>query len=1392
MKKIIAILLICLAANTTIKAQYVNIPDTAFRNYLITQYPTCFNAAKQMDTTCSGVVNAKALSIGYKIIYNLSGIRYFKSLQKLYCDGNYFNSIDSLPATLKDLSCGSLPNLTLINGLPNGLRGLFMSDNPLITSLPSLPSTIDSLNFSDCSVAVCPALPNTMRYLCCYRTKLTNFTGLPDSLKTLICWQNTLTSLPAIPSTLKFINCQQNLLTSLPLLPNTLMSLYCSDNKLTSLPNFPNALYEIYCFNNLITSISGINSSLQYLYCYNNKITSISQLPSTLIELKCSNNLLTALPDLPFSLNFLSCVNNSGLHCLPYLPKPNIQVYFDTANIKCLPDSSIYLLGTIGVSTYPICNISNNPNNCQIFGASPNYVNIPDTSFGSFLLAKYPSCLYKDANNKYWMDTTCSGVVNADSILYNGFPLADSQKIQNLQGVQYFTNLKYLDVTKNLLSSIPTLPKTLQYLNTNFNSNIVSLPALPNALISLNCYQNALTSLPQLPNNLQTLDVLGNNLSVLPTLPNSLLYLRTYGNPLLTCLPLLPSNITDLYTDVPCIPNKPVTLVNAGNTPPPPICNATNNPNNCTVYLPNYVNIPDTSFGNFLLAKYPSCLYKDASNLYWMDTTCSDVVSETIGFSLTGNIENIYGIQYFKNINSLFCSNTDIKFLARLPQKIKYLSLYNSPIKQIENLSDSLTQFIVKLCQLDSLPNLPDGLIKLTCPQNFLKKLPKLPSNLVYLSCAYNNIGTLPNLPNGLQNLECHYNNITSLPKLPDSLRILYCDHNYITQLPILPNRIGVVDCNNNLITCLPKLPPSLIHILVDSVIKCVPNVSPNTEIWVIGQPQTNSLPICSPVNNVNQCHIYPIVNGKVFTDNNSNNAKDANEFYRPFVKLSLDGGQQFTYSNLTGSYSISVDSFGSYTLKVTPPPYFKAVPDSINISFTAGSTSLILPDIALQPIAAKDSFGIIITKLNRPRPGFGLAYNISYANMGTISSVNDNIIPINYDTSKLHFDSATVATTTNGIYNAPLEVNAGKLVAGQGGSFNIYFTVKPTVAIGDTIRTMADLIYSSTKIYDVDNAIVVGSFDPNDKQATPTLTPQQVSNGEYIDYVIRFQNTGNANATNIVISDTLSNLLQFINIQIVSSSHNSNISYSVGNGVIYFQFLNINLPYASANEPLSHGFVRFRVKALPTLAIGTIVPNTANIYFDYNTPIVTNTATTQVKAIIVPVRIISYTITANNNREIRNDWRVGAEINTSHYIIQRSMDGKDFLSVGEVAARGLNSYSFTDKVSNDILQHTVYYRLKIFDKDGMFTYSDVKQITRNEKQETISMYPNPARDMVNIDCSDASNLLIMDALGKTIIQYNNITKHQTINTKQFTKGVYMVKLIMNNGTIRTSKLIIE
>src|SRR5882757_9903067 len=126
MRKIIA-LFACITLYCSIsKAQYVNIPDTNFRNYLQLRFPGCFNGSGQMDTTCSEIVNLEGLSIyAYN---NLDGFQYFKNLISLSIqgDGDVVDTsrpvpvIPALPASLKYLSMYG--NFQDLNSLPAGLK----------------------------------------------------------------------------------------------------------------------------------------------------------------------------------------------------------------------------------------------------------------------------------------------------------------------------------------------------------------------------------------------------------------------------------------------------------------------------------------------------------------------------------------------------------------------------------------------------------------------------------------------------------------------------------------------------------------------------------------------------------------------------------------------------------------------------------------------------------------------------------------------------------------------------------------------------------------------------------------------------------------------------------------------------------------------------------------------------------------------------------------------------------------------------------------------------------------------------------------------------------------------------------------------------------------------
>ncbi|MBL0343509.1 MAG: T9SS type A sorting domain-containing protein [Bacteroidetes bacterium] len=114
------------------------------------------------------------------------------------------------------------------------------------------------------------------------------------------------------------------------------------------------------------------------------------------------------------------------------------------------------------------------------------------------------------------------------------------------------------------------------------------------------------------------------------------------------------------------------------------------------------------------------------------------------------------------------------------------------------------------------------------------------------------------------------------------------------------------------------------------------------------------------------------------------------------------------------------------------------------------------------------------------------------------------------------------------------------------------------------------------------------------------------------------FQNTGNAPAQHIVITDTLDSKLQEATFTYLGSSHDP-FTQIVGN-VVKFNFPNINLPDSTNDEPNSHGYVQYKVKIDQGLLLGQIIENNAAIYFDFNAPVITNTTLT---TIVIPTDVI-------------------------------------------------------------------------------------------------------------------------------------------------------------------------
>ncbi len=875
-----------LSVRLNAQSTYVTLPDTNFRNYLQGAYPNCFNVQGQMDTTCSDITTATTLFVNNNFpsdtISNMDGIRYFKSLQTLYCNdiglsylpdlpatltylniqGNLFTLLPALPSSLTTLYCSANP-FADINGLPPKLKHLECSDAKLTSLPPNLPRSLTLINVASNNLTSLPALPPLLDTLYCQINQLTYLPALPGPLLLLNCIDNNLSGLPQLPPSLQELDVSQNQLTSLPALPDSLTLLQCSFNQLTELPTLPNTLGQLLCSYNKIGSLPALPPYLTWLYCDQNKITVLPPLPPYLQELYAGDNQLTFLPDtLPQGLSVLEIINNqisnipplpAGLYnlscdsnpvsCLPALPSGLVVLLAKYTNITCLPPVPASVTNT-DVSL-PTCTT-------DCFTNPYPYINIPDSNFRKYLVQNFPSCM----NGNQQLDTSCTGIINTTSLDVSILNISD------LTGIQYFKNLNILNCSQNNLQGLPSLPATLTYLDCSSNK-MNGLPALPPGLITLNCGGGSLATLPQLPNSIKHLNCFVNSITKLPALPDSLIFLDCSYNQLdslpalpkkldtlycynnyLDSLPALPASLTVLScTDnqMQCLPALPNGLVFLGASDNGITC-LPNLPSSLTTtdigtsvcstpckYVNHYVYIPDPNLRNHLMYQnqYRAC-FNDHGQ---MDTTCSGILNETELIVSGLYITDLTGVQYFKNLTSLDCSNNIIldSLPSRLPASLTTLWCSQNNINALPALPSSLVNLDCSMNIITEMPTIPSTLCTLNCWQNNLTTLPALPSTLTTLNCFQNKLTSLPALPSSLARLVCEENQLTNLPALPASLKQFYCDYNQISSLPALPDSLTELGCSFNKLSNLPTLPALLTQLNCSyNNIHCLPPLTTN------------------------------------------------------------------------------------------------------------------------------------------------------------------------------------------------------------------------------------------------------------------------------------------------------------------------------------------------------------------------------------------------------------------------------------------------------------------------------------------------------------------------------------------------------------------------------------
>ncbi|MCJ7935042.1 MAG: T9SS type A sorting domain-containing protein [Chryseobacterium sp.] len=584
---------------------------------------------------------------------------------------------------------------------------------------------------------------------------------------------------------------------------------------------------------------------------------------------------------------------------------------------------------------------------------------------------------------------------------------------------------------------------------------------------------------------------------------------------------------------------------------------------------------------------------------------------------------------------------------------LQYLYIFNTPLTSL-NITGcpALYEIDVENTQLASLDasNLPNIFIFYVRSNALLSNINFTNSNMQVIDISSNNLFNV-NIQNqsSLRNINCSNNKLSSLnlPGCPDMMEI-NCDKNLITSLDLsaYPHLIRL-KCNNNSIGAL-----DLSHNPEFHSITCSGNnmtflnikngkVQSNYFFSVQGNP---NLVICCDENEaaliqswISNGTLYPnysvttycsftpggtfyTINGNTKYDFN-NNGCDPNDPNKAFQRFNITNGTTpgSIIANSTGDYSIPVQS-GTYT--VTPvfenPAYFTVSPPSLTADFPTQASPL-PQNFCVSANGIHHDLETVIIPVTAASPGFNAQYKIIYKNKGTaaqsgtlVYNYNDNIM--DYQTSTLTPNSQSTGVLNWSFTNLqPFETREITLTL----KLNTP-TQTPPVSGGDVLHYTAQINGATDETPPDNNAVlnqtVVNSFDPNDKTCLEGTSISQTQAGDYVHYLIRFENTGTANAKNIVVKDEI-DMSKFDMATLIPLHGSHNFVTRITNpNVVEFIFENIQLPFTNADND---GYVSFKIKTKSTLTTGNSFSNTAKIYFDYNAPIVTNTFTTAVQNIL-------------------------------------------------------------------------------------------------------------------------------------------------------------------------------
>lgn len=343
-------------------------------------------------------------------------------------------------------------------------------------------------------------------------------------------------------------------------------------------------------------------------------------------------------------------------------------------------------------------------------------------------------------------------------------------------------------------------------------------------------------------------------------------------------------------------------------------------------------------------------------------------------------------------------------------------------------------------------------------------------------------------------------------------------------------------------------------------------------------------------------------------------------------LKRTTSSQTVYAFTNDSGDYMFNNVSEGSNT--ITPDPFesYMSVLDPTSATINVQTSNQYERDFCVQENPYND-VRVILYSLSSFRPAITTQLMLRIINDGNTAA--SGTVAFGYDNFEVDFVSATVAPVSS--VPGTLTFNYS-IAAHQGQNIVLSFYTPTTTVMGDVLTFSANATFTDDENLNnnlaVTNEVVVNSYDPNDITIVEGPTISMVDAEGYLHYVVRFQNTGTAEAFNVRIENALSDMFDASTFRPLYASHTYFTERS-GNNVT-FSFPDIGLPAEQDDEPASHGYVVYEVKPAAGFEVGDVFDAQASIFFDTNPAIVTNVASTVITQLSVADNDNMFTIYPN------------------------------------------------------------------------------------------------------------------------------------------------------------------